>query len=206
MAGSGAAGVRRSLLPDRDLDDGLQVYRHPGLFADLADVDFNLPERRLDRGGAVLAGDGRRSTSGEAAPADRHPQTAARATVAPADDHGEQPLEENIALQGRPFVHRFALRRRKNPCEPWVIAWGESPTSPSGLRCPTRLSPPTWAGTTASPDLAVGRRPSLLSEHEVHDPASADVRPRPAAVAQDVVAVAAGVLKRVRKGAEPLGG
>jgi hypothetical protein len=40
-------------------------------------------------------------------------------------------------------------------------------------------------------------RASLLPEYEVDDPAPADVRPRTAAVVEDLGAVAAGVLKGV---------
>ena len=44
----------------------------------------------------------------------------------------------------------------------------------------------------------------LLAEHQVHDPAAAnpapaDVRPRPAAVPQDVRVLAPGVLQRIRQ-------
>src|SRR5262245_46228071 len=38
---------------------------------------------------------------------------------------------------------------------------------------------------------------SLLAKHQIHDPATADVRPRPAAVVEDVVAVAPSVLECV---------
>jgi hypothetical protein len=96
------------LLPDRELDDSLQVHRHPCLFADVADADFDFSKRCLDRGRAILAGDGGRSSSDKAASADHHPLIAARAAVAPADNHRQQPLEENVIFQWRPFVHRFA--------------------------------------------------------------------------------------------------
>ena len=75
------------LLPDGDLDDGLQVDRDPCLFADLADDDFYLSEGCLDRGRAVLSCDGGRSASDETASVDHYLLTATDATIASANNH-----------------------------------------------------------------------------------------------------------------------
>ena len=89
-----------------DLDDGLQIHRDPRLLADRADADLDLPERGLDRGRPVLAGDGGCPASDEPAPADHHPLAGARPLVGPADDHGECPREQDSVFERRPVSHR----------------------------------------------------------------------------------------------------
>ena len=72
---------------ERDFHDGLQIHGHPGLFADVANADFDFSQRRLDRGGPVAAGDGERSASDKTAGANGHVLIAGRATARPADNH-----------------------------------------------------------------------------------------------------------------------
>jgi hypothetical protein len=83
-----------------DLDDGFEVHADPRLLADPADADLDLPERGLDRGRAVFIGDGRRAASDEAARADRDALPATGNAVTSADDHGQQPLEEDVPVEG----------------------------------------------------------------------------------------------------------
>jgi hypothetical protein len=89
--------VRR--LTRDDLDDRFEVHADPRLLADPADADLDLAERGLDRGGAVIVGDGRRAASDEAARADRDALAATGNAVTPADDHRQQSLEEDVSVE-----------------------------------------------------------------------------------------------------------
>jgi hypothetical protein len=170
---------RRPVRSDRDLDHGLQVHGDPRLLADLADAQLDLPEGCLDRGGAVLPGDDGRPASAEAAAADRHPLAAAGAAVAPADDHRQHPLEEDVTVQGGPVAHRClppprnAVRSRAAAVAPLPIR--TRPTDTCLVSGEIRSASLRFAG------------------HQINHPTAAVLRPLTSALSDVVAVVAASV-------------
>ena len=102
-------------LIDRQFHDRFQVDGDPDFFAHVVDADLHLPQRRLDRGGAVCIGDGRRAASHKAASAEEHATVSSRPSIGAADHDRDPALEKNIPLEGRPVAHRIALAKLHGP-------------------------------------------------------------------------------------------
>lgn len=92
-------------LSERHLDHRLQVHTDPRFFPKFSNADFYYSKRCLDRGGAVLSGDGGGAASDEAASVNRDSLAAARAAVAAADNDGQNAFEEHVIFQGGPITH-----------------------------------------------------------------------------------------------------
>jgi hypothetical protein len=89
-----------------DFNGRFPVYAYPSYFHDFSDSHFDFAKGRLDRGDAILAGKGGRSSSDESAPANDDPAADARPPIRPANDDGQPAFEQNVAFQMGPFVHR----------------------------------------------------------------------------------------------------
>src|SRR5688572_15661631 len=94
--------------------------------------------------------------------------------------------------------------RPARPGTPHMLTFTHHGYAPRGTRSdippPSLVEPLRSLTGPSSPNVVVGaidHGPSFLAEHQVHDPAPADVRSRAAAVVQDVFAVTARVLERV---------
>jgi hypothetical protein len=99
MVASGCAAGWCPELADGEFNNRLQVHRYPGFFPNTAYHDIDFAQRRFDRSCAVLVGDSRSAASHKSTTADRHPLIARWATIAAANHHRQQTLEQNIAVQ-----------------------------------------------------------------------------------------------------------